>query len=374
MSNRIVVTKYESKYIIVFIKDNIAIKIRAIDDYRELSDIVYLGRVESVKNNISSSFIRYKDGTGFINNSNRKCETVFPVMIKKEASGDKENALTDKITLCGLYSIVSETINGVKFSNKVGESFKNQFDYFELKNVIIRNNAQNTDYDSVINEYHYLISELQRINNIYDKRTENNILYNGLPKLINIIFSEDISEYSEILTDDKDIYDYIDSFFSEYSKKNINMTLPLKLYSDDLVSLKAFISLSSKIDRALNRKVYLDSSAFLIFDYTEAMTVIDVNSGTTRFKGDKQTVIHNINLEAAKEIALQIKLRNLSGIIIIDFINEIDKNKSNELVSFLRKELKNDDSHAKCHGITNLGLIEITRDRKTKPLREQLWK
>jgi len=368
--NRIIITEYKNMNIAMFINNDQAIKARIFDSFESRTGQVYLGRVKNVKKNISASFINYNNGKiGFINNSSRKPETVFPVMIKKHTSGDKEDVLTDKITLSGLYCVVGNDITGIKKSKRLSEC---ELSFSGLNNSIIRVNAANIDIESVNNEYSMLRNLLDQFNEYSSMRTEDSILYNGIPELISFIFSEDLSEYTEILTDNTTAFDVINSFIAEYSKNDIKFPLKLRLYEDKLLPLSAFISISSKLERAFSRKVFLKSDAYIVIDYTEAMTVIDVNTGTTKFKGNKQEVFHKINLEAADEIALQLKLRNISGIIIVDFINVHNKDLDFELISQLKNRLKVDDSNARCHGITKLGLVEITRDRKDIPLREQI--
>lgn len=372
MQNRIVITKYNDKLLVLFIKEDKLIKV-SVTNLLEYSDVVYLGRVQTVKTNISSCFVKYNNSVGYLPSKNLKAETVLPVMVKKETTSNKENELTDIVSLCGIYTLVSNGVKGISFSSRMSKFDKEKISTEGFKNLIVRINAKNIDSNSVLNEYNYLKEKLDTINNISDKRTENSILYNGMPKIINTIFSEDYSEYGEILTDEQEVFDTINTFFEEYKSHGIEIAIPLRLY-DDSLPLNVLISLSSKMDKATNKTVHLKSDANIVFDYTEAMTVIDVNSGTTRFKGDKAEVIHKINLEAAKEISEQLKLRNISGIIIVDFINEYKKENKEDLLKSLKEYLKDDDCHAKCHGMTKLGLVEITRNRRNKSLREQLWK
>lgn len=374
MNNRIIITKYNEKIIILFLSDSIPVKIFALNRIDEMAQSVYLGRVENVKSNISSCFVKYNNTTGFLKSKDIKAETILPVMLKKETAKGKEDEVTDKISVSGLYLVVSDDFTGVKYSNRLNDTDRLRFKRFNFNNVIIRNNARYIDDSSLINEYNLLKEKLLRISSIKDKRVSNSLLYEGIPKIIEVIFSENITEFPEIITDIEDAYNYINNYFKAYKSESIDIPLNLRLYNDDSVSLAALVSLSSKLGRALDKKVFLKSDAYIVFDYTEAMTVIDVNSGTTVHKGDKSDVIHKINLEAVKEIALQLKLRNLSGIIIIDFINEYKREYKEELLYELNKQLMMDDCHAKCHGITKLGLIEVTRNRKYKPLFEQLWK
>ena len=127
------------------------------------------------------------------------------------------------------------------------------------------------------------------------------------------------------------------------------------------------------MDKALHRVVYLNSGASIVIEPTEALTVIDVNSGKA-ISGKKlsEETFFAINIEAAKEIAAQIRLRNISGIILIDFINLADKNKEECLKEELKILLKEDSVPTEVVDITKLGLMEITRKKIYKTLAEQL--
>ena len=118
----------------------------------------------------------------------------------------------------------------------------------------------------------------------------------------------------------------------------------------------------------------LPSGGFLVIEPTEEMTVIDVNSGSViKNKKNAKDVFYQMNLEAAKEIAKQLRLRNISGIVVIDFINMNAKEMQEELMKFLQKECRSDRITVKVIDMTALGLVELTRDRKILPLKEQ-WK
>lgn len=375
MPNRIVITKYNSKYITVFIRNDEAIKIRCTKDIYSKHGSIFLGCIKEIKKNISSSFLTYGNkNKGFIKGSDYKPEAVMPVMVRKKNTGEKLDELTRDYSINGLYVVISDKVKGVSFSKKLSAKFKDQFKDYDIKNAIIRTNAENTDLESILNEYNLLYDIYKRIEGTFEYRTNNSILYDGILDIIDIIFSENIADYDEILTDESDVYNLINDFILNYKALNINIPIKPNYYNDKMISLFSLFSLSKMVDSATERKVYLKSSAYIVFDYTEAMTVIDVNSGNTCFKGNKADIIHRINMEACEEIAKQLKLRNLSGIIVVDFINESDREYEKELKQFMDTLLYNDDCHAKCYGITKLGLMEITRDRKEIPLREQLWK
>ena len=123
---------------------------------------------------------------------------------------------------------------------------------------------------------------------------------------------------------------------------------------------------------ALDERVWLKSGAYLVIQQTEALTVIDVNSGKIQKKNPKDDIYFEINKEAAKEIALQLRLRNLSGIIIIDFISQNIKEQDSELLMHLNSLVKQDSVKTSVIDMTPLGLVEVTRKKIHKSLKEQL--
>ena len=148
---------------------------------------------------------------------------------------------------------------------------------------------------------------------------------------------------------------------------------PLRLYTDERISLSSLYGVNAKLETALERRVWLKSGGYLVIDLTEALTVIDVNSGKYSIKrGDPDSTAMLINKEAAEEISLQLKLRNLSGIILVDFINLENEQDQKLLLDYMRKLCKDDPVPTRVIDITELGLMEITRKKISKPLWEQL--
>ena len=146
----------------------------------------------------------------------------------------------------------------------------------------------------------------------------------------------------------------------------------LTLYTDSSYSLKKLYSIDTKMQELLVPKVWLKSGAYLVIEQTEAMYVIDVNSGKNNASKSNAEYIFNINIEAAHEIIRQISLRNLSGIIMVDFINMEDPDKNEQLLNELRKLAKQDRILTTIVDMTPLGLIEITRKKTKKALKEQI--
>ena len=170
------------------------------------------------------------------------------------------------------------------------------------------------------------------------------------------------NEYSEIVTDDENVFEILSGSFSS-----------VRLY-DDSFGLAKIYSLRTILDEALERKVWLKSGGYICIDHTEAMTVIDVNSGkfSPAKNTPKESAYLSVNLEAAEEICRQLRLRNISGIVIIDFINLCNEDDKKSLLNVLKAESGKDTQKVNVLDITSLGLVEMTRKKELPPLYEQL--
>lgn len=174
-------------------------------------------------------------------------------------------------------------------------------------------------------------------------------------------------EYTEILTDDMDLYvKLLDFCKTNFPDKEV------RLYSDTFLPLGKLYSLETKMQTALAKRVWLNSGGYLVIEPTEALTVIDVNSGKFQTKKNKEDTYFAINKEAAMEVALQLRLRNLSGIILIDFINMDSEEHKHAVINILRGLVRKDKCKTIVVDITPLGLVEITRKKSNRPLKEQL--
>lgn len=174
---------------------------------------------------------------------------------------------------------------------------------------------------------------------------------------------------SEIITDQETLYLQL----KEYCDANgaAAQKIKVRLYQDNMFPLSMLYSIDKKLGTALDSHVWLKSGGYLVIEPTEALTVIDVNSGKYESGKNSEDSYRKINWEAAREIALQLRLRNLSGIIIVDFINMESVHDKKELLTYLRALVKSDSVSTTVVDITTLGLVEITRKKINKPLREQ---
>ena len=189
------------------------------------------------------------------------------------------------------------------------------------------------------------------------------MLYAGESDYIEII--KDRLKYTtfDIVTDIKEVYEKILSFLEKYHNELADR---VRLYEDPMISMNKLYSIDTLFESALDKRVWLKDGGYLFIEPTEALTVIDVNTGKNVQKKDASAVKLKTNLEAIKESARQMRLRNISGIIVIDLINTSDKSEVDLLYHTMKDYLKEDRLNTVAIDITKLCLFEITR-RKRKP-------
>ena len=280
------------------------------------------------------------------------------VQVIKEASGDKRPSLTGKISLAGEYIALLPNCSQVYISRKINEEEKQKYLLGELKKLrlaeniglIVRTNGQNANSALMQKEYDALKEKWQKIIN-----TKGRILYKEDDALE--ILRQDLSEsLMQVWTNDRELYE-------DWQQKQ-----RIPIYLKDEEYLKNKFALASQLRRAWIKKVELKDGGFLVIDETEAMAVIDVNSGNfTAREGTEETFL-KINLQAAEEIAHQVRLRNLAGIIIIDFIDmKLPENQA-KVEMALREAFKDDRRKVFFEGWSSLGLFMFTRQKKGQPL------
>ena len=291
------------------------------------------------------------------------------VQVQKEPSGNKGAKITMNITLPGKHTVYIPFSNTLGVSNKINDSHRVE----ELKKLseklkpdeaglIIRTLAKDAENSDIEEDVNYLKKLWENI--LKSARTGNvpRCLYDDTDPIGKIV--------RELLNDDTDKL-YINSQI-QYEKiyEILGATRPehrskLNYYNKDY-DMFEFFKIENEIDKALAKKVWLKSGGYLIFDSTEALTIIDVNSGKYIGKKEFNQTILNINLEAAEEIARQVRLRNIGGIIIIDFIDMVSEEDKEKILLELETNLKKDRTPSVVVGITKLGLVEMTR-KKTSP-------
>ena len=380
----IVITEYKNRICALGFKQNQLEELH-VDTQESLLNSIYIAKVKNISQNIHAAFVELYDGQmaflplddtlncPFITSADGRLREgdEIPVQIIKEAVKTKDPVVTTKLSISGAYCVVTmdKRNGGFQFSKKLSVAKKdalnetlNDFIFPSDYAVIIRTGAEQLeDFEELKVELTILISTMNDIILKSKTRTCFSLIYQGVPSYIEYLHHIAESDYEEVVTDIQTVYEALHTSY----KGN----MPIRFYNDTFPLTKLY-SIESKMEELFAKKVHLKSGANLIIEYTEAMTVIDVNTAKNITKKDKDTHIFKINLEAAQEIARQIRLRNLSGIIIVDFINMENEIYHKELIQAVKKWLRNDP--VPCHfvDITALGLAEITRKKAQKPVFE----
>ena len=222
-----------------------------------------------------------------------------------------------------------------------------------------------------------IVNEIQKLKEDYENLRKYGIykkcfslLYNTPPGYICDIRDGYAENVDEFITDSNDLYHDIKDYLLQYQSEDIGK---LRFYEDAAFRLSNLYGINDKLNEAIKPMVWLKSGGSIVIQPTEALVVIDVNTGkAVAGKKKVQETFLKINLEAAREIAKQIRLRNLSGIIIIDFIDLEEKEDQDLLMAELEGYLRKDPVKTTLVDMTALGLVEVTRKKVRKPLHEQV--
>lgn len=288
------------------------------------------------------------------------------VQVAKEPIGQKGARLTTHITIPGRYLVLMPSYNHVGISRKIESDTERE----RLKNILIgikpqgmgliaRTVCENSSEEELKADLKYLLKTWEKISSRSKNAKAPELLYDELDLLFRTVRDLANDEVKKIVIDDKADYLRIKSFVKEYLSNN---QIQIELYENEL-PIFDYYNIEIEISRLLERRVWLKSGGYIVIDQTEALTVIDVNTGKYVGKRNFDETILKTNIEAAKEIAWQMRLRNLGGIIIVDFIDMEREEHREKVLQILSQELKKDRAKASVMNISPLGLFEITRKR-----------
>lgn len=388
---KILILKLNGKLLSMLIRDNqiLSIQVQKQDEYAVGN--IYVGKVKNISENIGAAFVDLGQGyltflplseSKYASVMNRKFDgrikigDEIPVQIIKEPMKTKLAGVTAIVSLPGQYAVVgikrTEHSAGIQVSSKLSKKQQNRFRSIEALQqiaedyqLIIRTNAgELSDDETLLIEANMLKEQLAHIIQIADKRTCYSCLYRSKPDYISFVENTYTTEYDEVVTDIAEVYDTL--------RERLEKTgIPLRLYEDQMLPIHKLYSVEVRIKELLDKIVWLKSGGYLVIEPTEALVSIDVNSGKYDKGKDKEETALKINLEAAQMIAVQLRARNLSGIIMVDFINFKKKEHEEQLIEYMRSLLKNDIVAADVVDMTGLGLMEITRKKVKPSFREQ---
>ena len=341
---------------------------------KEITGNIYKGKVVDILNNGEIIFVDIGlEKNALLSFENKKdipkynIDDKLIVQVETEPRDEKGAKLTLDYSINGENLVLLPKSKNLSISKKI----KDIEEVNRLKNIflstdnglILRTNSEGKSEENLLEEYRRLENIDNQINKDFEKINVG-LLYdvNSILKKVVALFDDSIEKF---IIDDEHIFKEIKYLLEEIGKKDLIKKLRKYFKDEDIFE---YYNINSQIERALDRKVYLDSGAYIIIEKTEALISIDVNTGQNTGNKTSQEIIFQTNLEATKEIARQIKLRNLAGIIIIDFIDMKKFSNKKRILEKFKKYLSKDKVEINSVEYTNLGLIQFTRKRQGKEL------
>jgi ribonuclease G len=367
--------------------------LRCYDEESRLGNI-YVGRISNVLGNISAAFIDIEKGLSCYlpfdelpEGKKVKIGDVLTVQLVRESLKTKQPSVTTKLSLTGQYVVLTlgqtvgvsskikdvarrdelkqlletelNTIYNSIFQTETESSDRLLFNTLSCIGGIIRTQAENANNETISAEIKSLYMKICNVLKNSQYASIYSCLLKNRGKHIEDVAFFMQQEDTRVITDITDVAEAV-------GDKSI-------LYTDKICPLNALYNVERIIEKALSKVVYLKSGAYLVIEPTEAMTVIDVNSGKAIKGKNSEAALHKINLEAADEVARQLRLRNISGIIMIDFISSKSEKLDKELLKELESATSRDYVLTNVVDITRLGLVEVTRKKVRKTLYECMY-
>ena len=296
------------------------------------------------------------------------------VQVTKEERGTKGAALTTQIGLAGRFLVLipnSSRSGGIsrRISGEERGQIKNILDKLNIPenmSAIVRTNGLGRSVEELSLDLAYLLALWDEINNTIPNATSPSLIYRDDKLIVRVVrdyFKEDIEE---ILIDDKEIFneakEFIEAVIPDHSEK-------VKFYNEEIPLFNRY-QIESQIELAFQREISLNSGGSIVIDPTEAMTTIDVNSARSTKGKDIEETAFRTNIEAATEVARQLRLRDVGGLVVIDFIDMMNEDNQNKVESAFRKAIFSDRARVQVSNISRFGLLEISRQRLRPSLNE----
>ena len=353
---------------------------------------VYLGRVQNVLPGMEAAFVdvgRGRNGVlyaGEVNYRPEDLEGPAPrieqvlksgqavlVQVTKDPMGGKGARLTAQISLPGRFLVFApnQSLSGI--SRRLGDDERKRLKTIMRKikpeehGVIVRTAAEGASDEALTHDLERLVRQWDEIQREAKKVKAPAVVYEEPELTVRVVrdlFTDE--EYRELVTDSRNIYDKIMTYVGDIAP---DLAPKIKFHDGKLPAFEEH-RIEEQIHKALDRKVWLPSGGYLIIERTEAMTIVDVNTGKSVGKTNLEETVVNTNLEAAQEVARQLRLRDIGGIIVVDFIDMLlEKNKS-QVEDTMKEAMALDKTRSQVFEIGPLGLMQVTRKRVSSGLVE----
>lgn len=382
-----VFTEWNKKKLGILFEDGKAMEIRCYEADSILGN-VYRARVSNLSPNINAAFVDIKKGESCYlsmddyHGEKLKVGDLVTVQVVRDKIKTKRYAVTTDISLQGDYAVTT-LFAPVGVSSKITDSARKK----ELKTLM--QNLLIAEQDAQFYLAEGSVAEIERIKKLtlggiirtQAEHAEDAAITREIEGQARLLYS--IMKKSEYATQYTCLYhtevEYIKDIRRMHALQDVEIVTDIPevteaiseipLYTDEY-TLTLRYSLASLLEKTLSKRAYLKSGAYLVIEPTEAMTVIDVNSGKSIKGKNAEEQFLKINIEAAKEIARQLRLRNISGIVMIDFINMKEESHNHELMKNLAEYVRTDPVRTTVVDMTKLGLVELTRQKGKRALHE----
>ena len=387
----LIVNKEPNKKSIMLVENGILVeKHEEHENHQRLEGNIYAGKVQNVIEGMQSAFIdigdkrntfirlkdllpkvdeTMEDITKTLNESSItkiiKAGTKILVQVKRDGTENKGARVSTHINLPGRFSVFMPNSNFITVSQKIEDEKERQRLINIVKDVlpkdtgaIIRTSGNGIDEKLLKQDIEGLIKKWKTIQEEYDNHNLNGpkMIYDNKALLRRTLIDVVDQNLSKVIVNDnktfKDVQDLL---------KSMNMEENVKLELKENENLLEMYSLESQLEKTNSRKIWLKCGGFITIDRTEALTAIDVNTGKYTGNTNLEQTVFKVNKEASIEIAKQLRLRDIGGIIIIDYIDMHDENNKKEIIDLLTSSLKKDRTKSQILGFTKLNLLEMTR-------------
>jgi len=289
------------------------------------------------------------------------------VQVTKESIGDKGPKLTTAVAVPGRYLVLTPYVDRVNISSRIEDEeergrLKRLADEVKPQGhgFIIRTAAQGVESGFIFREMEDLLDTWRRTLKKSERKRAPALLFKDKDLLERVLRDEFTGDVDTFIVDSLDAYERVTALAEKYARQ---LAPRVRLYEDDHPIFDAY-GLEAEIDRMFRRKVWLRSGGYIVIDEAEALVAVDVNTGRFLGRADHEETILKTNLEAAAEIARQVRLRNIGGIIIIDFIDMTVPENKERVLEALREHMARDKARSKILELSELGMVEMTRQRQ----------
>lgn len=364
------------------------------DQEKSILGNIYTGQVENIASNIQAAFVQFEPGkrcyyplaeaqravfsAGRKGNGPLRPGDELLVQVSRDAMKGKLPALTSNLNFTGRYLVLTTGDKKFGLSSKLALEDRHRLSGWLKEEaerpdkefgIIVRTNAADASKEEILKELEWLKGRYHKAVVQGRNRTCFSLVLETEPFYVAAVRDAYGRDLDEIITDVPKIREMILGYLEEISPE---LKEKLRFYQDKLLPLYKLYRVETALDAIQKEKVWLNSGGFLVIQQTEAFVSIDVNSGKYTGKKKMEETFRKINLEAAAEIGRQLRLRNLSGIILIDFINMENPDHRDELFHVLQKLLRKDPVKSRAIDITPLHILEMTRKKVRRPVIEDI--